>query len=187
MGQPKQLLSWGKQSLIEFQTEKLLKTGHPVIVVLGANLNRIVPVIEKLDIKIVYNQQWESGMGSSISAGIHKLNEDFPDACGALITLIDQPLVTSEHLQNMCSGFQPGNKQIMVSQSTSGWKGVPTLFDRFYFDELKNLKGEEGAKMITQKYPESIISVECGNQLEDMDTPENYRRMLENWQKSNNL
>lgn len=185
MGQPKQLLPWGDQSLIEFQIEKLLKIGNPIVVVLGANSDRIVPVIENLDVKIVFNHHWESGMGSSISAGIHGLKEDFPSAAGALITLIDQPLVTTEHLQNMSSQFHPGNQQIIVSQSSSGWKGVPTLFDRFYFDDLKKLKGEEGAKTIIQKFPDYITSVECGNQPEDMDTPESYHRMLEIRDKSN--
>ncbi len=180
MGQPKQLLPWGNQTLIENRIQTLLKTGDPVCVVLGANSNLIIPVIEKFEVDIVINDDWETGMGSSISAGIKKLAEKYPLADGVLITLIDQPLVTSEYLQNMFSLFQIDERQIIVSQSDSGWKGVPALFDRYYFAELKELKSEEGAKKIIQKYPDCVTSVKCGNQLQDMDTPEIYWQMLKN-------
>ena len=186
MGSPKQLLPWGNQTLIEDRIQNLLKTGNPVGVVLGANSNLILPLIEKLKVKIFINKDWEKGMGTSISTGIKKIIELFPSAKGVMITLIDQPLVTTDHLQNMFQQFQSGKKQIIVSQSSSGWQGVPTLFDKYYINVLVNLNGEEGARKVFRKYPNEIISVECNDQLEDMDTPESYQRMLEIWRKTNN-
>ena len=124
------------------------------------------------------NLNWEKGMGGSIVTGIDQISKSLPTTNGVLITLLDQPLITSSHLMKMLSTFQPGKRNIIVSQSASGWKGVPALFDKCYFDELKKLDGEEGAKIIIQKYEFAVTSVECGDQVEDMDSPEAFQKML---------
>lgn len=174
MGKSKQLLTWGKQSLIEFQIRKLQKTDNPVNVVLGANSQLIKPVIEKMEVNFIVNYNWKNGMGSSIATGIHRVIQQFPLAEGVLITLVDQPLVTTNHLETMLNSFCPGEQQIIVSQSSSGWKGVPVLFDKYYFDDLKKLRGDEGAKSILQQHQKTVISVNCDDILEDVDTPESY-------------
>ena len=179
MGKPKQLLPWNSQTLIEHQIQTLLKTGNPVNVVLGSHSNHIIPVIEKFKINIIINKNWEKGMGSSIAIGISGLTNKLPDAEGVLFTLLDQPLVTVEHLRKMLDVFQPGKQQIVVSVSDAGWKGVPALFDKCYFDELQSLDGEQGAKIVMKSHAQNVKQVECGNLLEDMDTPEKYQQLLD--------
>jgi len=177
MGRPKQLLPWGNQTLIEYQIQILLKTGNPVGVVLGAKANLVGPVVEKYDVHISVNNNWENGMGSSIATGVRDLMQIFPTADGVLLALVDQPLVPPEHFQSILGIFQPGKKQIIASIANSGWKGVPVLFDKCYFDEIQNLTGKEGAKKIIQKHNYALKYIECGNLLEDMDTPEAYQKM----------
>ena len=95
---------------------------------------------------------------------------------------MDQPLVTAGHLKKILQAFQPGKRQIIVSQTASGWKGVPVLFDKFYFEELKKLRGENGAKTVVQQHLERVTGVYCDDIPEDMDTPESYRKMREAFQ-----
>lgn len=177
MGQPKQLLRWGNQTLIEHQIDIRLQTGQPVAVVLGAHSDHIFPVIEKLPVTIFVNNRWANGMGNSIAFGINMCRNSF-SMDGVLISLIDQPLVTRSHFEKMLGSFQPGGKQMIISQSASGWKGVPALFDRFYFDELQDLDGEDGARKIIRNHRENVKSIECDDQLDDIDTPEDYRQLL---------
>ena len=68
---------------------------------------------------------------------------------------------------------------IIVSQSSSGWKGVPVLFDSCYFDLLKTLKKEEGAKKIIPKESRNVKYVNADNLLTDIDTPEVYHEMIQ--------
>jgi molybdenum cofactor cytidylyltransferase len=178
MGRPKQLLPWGNHTLIEHQIQTLQKTGNPVSVVLGSNSKLVLPVIEKYNVNIFINNDWENGMGSSIATGVNGLTKESPGADGVLIALVDQPLVPSKHFLNMLEAFHPGKQQIIVSNSGSGWEGVPALFDKCYSDELQNLTGKEGAKKIIQKHNNAVKRVKCGNLLEDMDTPEAYQQML---------
>ena len=184
MGVPKQLLPWGSQTLIEHQINTLLKTGHPVNVVLGSNSNLVIPVIEKYGVDTFYNTEWESGMGSSISFGICQIIQKFPDADGVLITLLDQPLITTSYFEKMLATYQPGSQKILVSHSTSGWTGVPVLFDKCYFKELAKLSNDEGAKKITKRHEESVNFLEGAELLEDMDTFKTYQQLLS---KFNNL
>lgn len=183
MGQAKQLLSWGKTTLIEFQVNKLLQIGHPLYVVLGSDAEKIVPVIKNYPLEIVINPDWKTGMGSSIAVGIKNVLEDFPFSKAVLFSLIDQPMVSAAHFQKLISIFKAGRKQIIASNSENGWLGVPTLFDGCYFEELKNLSSEQGAKTIIKKNRSKVISVDAGDMLEDMDSPESYRRLLEKFNK----
>ncbi|HAQ20212.1 MAG TPA: hypothetical protein DCR40_13430 [Prolixibacteraceae bacterium] len=181
MGQSKQLLPWGNQTLIGHQIQTLLKTDHPVHVVLGSNSNLVIPVIEKFPGTIFINTDWESGMGSSISFGIRQIIQKFPEADGVLITLLDQPLITTSYFQKMLGAFQSGLQQILVSRSASGWTGVPVLFDKCYFKELAELRNEEGAKKIVKRHEEKVILVDGDELLEDMDTFQNYQQLLEKY------
>ena len=178
MGQPKQLLPWGTSTLIEHQIITLINTGYPVNVVLGSNSNLIIPVIEKYKINKIINERWEKGMGSSISCGISHIKKNFPKAKGVLITLLDQPLVTASYLQMMFAAYKPGFQQIIVSQSDSGWKGVPVLFDKFYFKYLLKLNHDEGAKNIIYQFQQKVIILKFNDLIEDMDTPESYQILL---------
>jgi len=178
MGQPKQLLAWGNTTLIEHQIITLIETGYPVNVVLGCNSNLIIPVIAKYKINKIINEKWEKGMGSSISCGISHIKKKFPKATGVLITLLDQPMVTASYLQMMFAAYSPGVKQIIVSHSDSGWKGVPALFDKFYFKYLLKLNHDEGAKNIIYQFEENIIKFKFNDLIEDMDTPESYQLLL---------
>ncbi len=178
MGQPKQLLPWGNASLIEHQIITLIETGYPVNVVLGSNSNLIIPVIEKYNINKIINERWEKGMGSSISCGIRHIKKVFPKANGVLITLLDQPLVTASYLQMIFAAYRPGFKQIIVSQSDSGWKGVPALFDEFYFKYLLKLNHDQGAKNIISQFEDKVIKLRFNDLMEDMDTPESYQLLL---------
>ena len=181
MGQPKQLLPWGDKTLIEHQVRLLVQTGNPVFAVLGSNYEMIIPLIEKLKVKIIINNDWESGMGSSVACGVSSLLRDLPYPSGVLITLLDQPLILAEHFRRMISEFIPGNQQIIASASQSGWIGVPALFDRHYFEDLITLNGDRGARKIIDNNLSKVTTIICEESLEDMDTPESYRKILEKY------
>ena len=179
MGQPKQLLPWGEQTLIEHQIQTLLQTGKSVIVVLGAHADRISPVVEKFSVTVVVNDRWENGMGGSVACGITKLEQTEADADGILITLVDQPLIPLRHFEDMLNAFDVGVQQIIASTSAEGWLGVPALFDKCYFSELRNLQGEKGAKTLIQQYPNRVKPLECDEIIKDIDTLESYQDLYQ--------
>ena len=68
MGSPKQLLPWKEESLIVSEIKKVQKLPQlETYVILGAHFDLINKEIEHLPVRILYNQSWQSGMGTSIS------------------------------------------------------------------------------------------------------------------------
>lgn len=181
MGQPKQLLPWNNQTLIEYQVEKLLRLENPLFVVIGSDANKILPLIQNYPIKIVINSDWETGMASSVASGMKQALNDFPSATAALFTLIDQPLISLQHFQQIINAFKAGKEQIVASQSEYSWLGVPALYDACYFKEIKQLSGGQGAKTIIEKYKDKVIRIKAGEELDDMDTLESYAKLLQKY------
>ena len=177
MGQPKQLLEWSDKPLIINRIETLQGTGQPIVIVLGANSQLVMPFLENLNVEIVLNLQWSEGMGSSVANGIKFIRNEYPDAEGVMIVLVDQPLITSTHFCRLIDQFQPGAKQIINSVSTNGWEGVPAVFDRSYFEELQQLNSGEGAKSVIRRYPDKVVRMVAEECLEDIDTPEKYQEL----------
>jgi molybdenum cofactor cytidylyltransferase len=179
LGQPKQLLPWGEQTIIEHQIKMLMQSGESVIVVLGAYADRILPVVEKYPVTVVVNNEWKTGMAGSIGCGIKAMERLESTVEAVLITLVDQPLIPFSHFEEMLNAFEEGMQQIIASTSAEGWLGVPALFDKCYFSELQNLQGEKGAKTLIQQYPNKIKALVCNEIINDIDTLESYQELCQ--------
>lgn len=177
MGQPKALLPWGATSLIKSRISILLETKEPVLVVLGADATPIADEIASEPVHTVINNQWHSGMGSSIVCGMQALTQAFPDAQGVLISLVDQPLIPATHYQSMYEAFHGTSNAIVVSEAVSGWRGVPVLFGRSYFTDLLALDPSDSGKTLINRYADHLITIPGNTYLRDMDTPEAYAEL----------
>ncbi|PKP29409.1 MAG: 4-diphosphocytidyl-2C-methyl-D-erythritol synthase [Bacteroidetes bacterium HGW-Bacteroidetes-18] len=177
MGSPKPLLLWKGKILIEFQLKNLLSTHQQVFVVLGANAHQIIPFINATEITVSINEDWKEGMSTSIAFAVKKVMDTIKNMDGVIITAIDQPLVDTKHLNTIIKSFKANEKQIIVSESDNGWRGVPALFDKCYLQELAKLKGDSGAKIVVRNHSKNVQTVYAGNKLADMDTPEIYQQL----------
>ena len=175
LGQPKQLVEFEGQTLIERITHTALSISEEVWIVLGANSELIKPKLEAFSnrINIIENPKWREGMGTSISLGIEHLGQK---SDGVIILLSDQPFISQVLLQTMLQTFAE-KKYPIVACDYSGQLGVPILFDKSFFPELKNLIGEQGAKSFLKNYPEKIASIDFKEGLFDIDTPEDLQKL----------
>lgn len=131
--------------------------------------------IEDLPVKLAVNENWASGMGTSIHTGLAELiKEESLDA--VVITLCDQPLVTCETLLNLCEVFARTGKPIAACEYENT-RGVPALFSCEVFTELMNLRESEGAKKIIEKYKGKTAFVAAPEAALDVDTTEDYEKL----------
>ena len=187
MERPKQLLPWGNKTLIEFQIGKLLNTGSPILVVLGAFYKLIMPYLTSYPVSVLVNKRWPSGMGGSINYGIRELEKSLPESTGVMISLVDQPLVPIAHYKKMVNRFHKGEGQIIATGTKSGMRGVPAIFDRCYFEELKKLDGDVGAREIIRNWSALVITMECEEMNHDIDTMESYYKVKDIFEKKLNI
>jgi molybdenum cofactor cytidylyltransferase len=75
MGVPKQLLQFGGEAMLRRASSVALKAGcRPVVVVTGADAAASRKALRGLDVRETENQQWESGISSSVRVGIEALS-----------------------------------------------------------------------------------------------------------------
>jgi molybdenum cofactor cytidylyltransferase len=159
LGQPKQLVKFKGETLIHRVTSESLKAKiGGVTVVTGHKQKEVAGEIEGLPAKIYYNKGWEEGIGSSIRNGLNHVLKQNPDTNAIVITMVDQPFVDSKHLQKLANAYDPSRPMIIAS-AYAGTFGVPVLVDSFYFDMLRELKGDEGGKKIFVNYLKNIVEI----------------------------
>lgn len=180
MGQSKQLLSIHGKTLLQRITETCLSanTGR-VIVALGARESEHRKKIQHLPVDIVSNPDWQKGMGSTIKVGINYINNQTPTARAVIISVCDQPHLTAQHLVQMSKEFEKQNQSIIAS-TYKKTRGVPALFDEFYFDALMQLEDTAGAKKIIQQYSNNVIDLPFPQGAIDLDTIEDYNTFNDN-------
>ena len=177
MGQPKQLLPYHGRTLLRHAAETAVATGcTPIVLVTGALHDELLPEIAGLPIQPVHNPDWETGMASSIRAGLAAVAAARPRA--VLIMLTDQPLATPALLRQLMAQQQATQVPI-VAAAYGDTLGVPAVFDRRVFDDLRQLQGAQGAGRLIAQLGAAVGRVAFPGGLLDVDTPEQYAALLQ--------
>jgi molybdenum cofactor cytidylyltransferase len=178
LGEPKQLLEYnGEFLLLHVITEALNSNASPVIVILGSNADSISKKIDKKNVEIVENKEWEEGMASSVRLGLSTLNEKKPDTDAVIFTVCDQPYISSSILNELINTYHKSGKKI-VACNYGDSTGPPSLFDKTLFPELMQLKGDAGAKKIIQHHINEAAIVQFPEGKFDIDTREDYNNIV---------
>jgi molybdenum cofactor cytidylyltransferase len=179
MGSPKQTLQYRGESLLRRAAVAALGAGcRPVIVVTGANAELSRRELDGLDVREVLNPFWETGMASSVRAGVEGLLSAEAEVDAAVLLLCDQPHVTADVISGLVAAHR-ANGTLVVASTYGGSFGVPALFGRALFDELARLEGSAGAKQVIKRYSSEahFLPFPCGEV--DVDTPYDFSRLIE--------
>lgn len=178
MGTAKQLLSYQGKTLLDRTIDIALEVFDRsyIILVLGANHNEIASKIENKNVQISTNEEWQSGMATSISLGLKELLELCPNLDNCFISVCDQPFLTSDIFSQMFQLKENSNKNIIAARY-SDTIGVPALFSKKYFEVLMELSGEQGAKKIIQRHIEDAGTFEFEKGAIDIDTKVDYENL----------
>ncbi|MGS2761125.1 nucleotidyltransferase family protein [Sinomicrobium sp. M5D2P9] len=184
LGQPKQLLEYKGKTLLQHAVDEALGTGtEHIVVILGASAGIIKSGIKGNKVIFLENPEYEKGMASGISLGTEYLVKKTGNKTDAiLIMLCDQPFVNSGLLTALLKKREETGAAVVASWYKDN-KGVPAVFHRSIFPELKDLTGEQGAKGIIRKYENRTETVEFPLGHIDIDTMEDYHRWIEDDKK----
>jgi molybdenum cofactor cytidylyltransferase len=176
LGQPKQLLEFEGKALLRHAAETLVSSVcDPIVVVLGAEFCQSQTAIADLPVAICNNEDWQSGISSSIRAGLGELLRIKPDLAAVMITLCDQPWITADHIDLFAAEFRRSGTSIIAAEY-GGTLGVPALFSRELFAELLRLDGDKGARdLIRNSKNAKKISLE--EAAFDIDLPESIEQV----------
>ena len=178
MQHPKQTLQFQGQSLLRRAAQAALGAGcRPVVVVTGAHAELCRRELDALDVGEAFNACWETGMASSIRAGIEDLVSMDAEIAAAVLLLCDQPYVTSDVIADLVAAHH-NTRRPVVASTYGGTFGVPALFSRMLFTELTELKGISGAKEIIKRHASEAEFIHFHNGEVDVDTPDDFLRLI---------
>ena len=160
----------GKPMVRHVVEAALASRARPVLVVTGHQATDVEAALAGLDVTLVPNPDYATGLASSLKAGVGAV----PVACdGALILLGDMPRVTPQHIDGLIAAFAAAADAVVVPVH-EGRQGNPVLWPRRYFAELLQLQGDAGARRLIAEHRGRVREVQVGSDaiFADVDTPE---------------
>lgn len=174
MGSVKQLLPWKNDTMLGSTIDLYTKSEvDKIIVVVGYCAAEIIKTLKDKPVKWVINEEYETGMASSLRAGIKALQEE-ERIC--LIGLGDTPLLQVSTIKDIIKTHRKyGNK--VVAPYYRGKKGHPILITSELYAELLNVQGDVGARTVINAQYDEVYPLEVDDEgvIIDLDTPESYR------------
>lgn len=175
MGRSKPLLPLDNRPAILRLLQTLFSAGmEEIVVVLGPDGDAVAEAIGSFPTTVVWNREPDSDMAASLRVGISSLA---PGAAGVLVWPADSPLVAPTTLRRLLIGFTADPQSIWLP-THGGRRGHPVLFPRPVLEELFELPT---LRDVVRRDPERVRHLEVADPwvLLDIDTPEDYRRVLE--------
>lgn len=179
LGRPKQLVEFQGKTLLRRAAETLtISDCSTVVVVLGAETEHSTAELNGLDINICVNESWQTGMASSIIAGLNSLIAIDPPLDAVVITLCDQPHVTLDDINDLIAEFTSTQSPIVAAQYNDTI-GVPALLSNALFDDLRQLDGDKGARQLIRNNIDQVATVHIKNAAIDIDTLDDADRLCQ--------
>ncbi len=185
MGQPKQLLPFGKSTIVETVIDNMLDAKFSeVIVVVGHCAEQVQDILGERPVKFVFNPDYREGMLTSVQAGIrsidfkNKKNKFERDAFSLM--LVDQPFIASELIDKVIDAYRQTDKGIVLP-SYNYRRGHPVIFHHRHADEILALGVESGGvRSLFKSHSEDMyyVNVDTDDVLRDIDYREDYERAI---------
>jgi len=177
MGRPKAMLPFRGSTFLEVILESCRSLPlAEAVVVAGPDIDKMLSDNVLGGARKVLNPAPESGPIGSIRLGIGAVA---PASEGILAWHVDRPHVRPETVRRLIERFEDGAR--IVLPGFQGRRGHPVIFARAVFEELIQAPEGEGARAVVRADPSrvSLVPVDDPAVVEDIDTPEAYRELLE--------
>lgn len=177
MGRPKQLLPLGDRTVIEQCIGSIIAAGlAEIVVVLGPGQEEIAQLIRPLPVAIAANDIGQSEMADSVRTGLRAVGAG---ASGILICLSDHPLIMPETIRAVIALHREHPESIIIP-CCSGKRGHPALFP---MGIIREISGKNSLRDVRDSRAETIRYMDVADEgvLLDMDTPEDYARILDSF------
>ncbi len=175
MGSFKPLLPLGSCTVLERVVGAVTEAGvQDIVVVTGHESARLTPVLDRLPVRSAHNADYDSGMFSSVLAGVAALPADVE---AFFVLPADYPLVRSQVCSRLLAAFTDGDYGI-VHPTTCGRRGHPPLLAGRYAKSLLQDPDARDLGSFLQRHTTDTGHVEVQDLsiLIDIDTEDDYRR-----------
>ncbi|MDD5127983.1 MAG: nucleotidyltransferase family protein [Dehalococcoidales bacterium] len=175
----KPLLPVGRETLADHVISTFLGVGVDVLLVTGWRREELVNGIKHKNIKVVDNPDYESGMFSSIKAGMSRLS---PVCRAFFIMPVDIPLVSPVTIQRLLSESSQFPDRVIYPVFDKR-RGHPPLIPSNLVPSILEYGEDGGLKAILSQHKYREVATSDSNILFDVDTPDDYQELLRRYQQ----
>ena len=156
-------------------TNVLSSLAEPVIVVTGHESKKVLGKLQDLSVTTIFNAEYKKGLSSSLQTALLALP---PKIDGALVCLGDMPHIGADIINQIITAFNPTESREICVPTWEGKRGNPIVLSSRFFNEIKNISGDVGARSLLGQYREVVFEVEVSSKsvLIDIDTPKSLEK-----------
>lgn len=175
MNQNKLFMKINDKNIYEYILETLKRCSNLNEVIVVAKDLEILQKAQSLNFKIVINEHSNLGQSISIKLGL----EASEDADGYMFFVADQPFIKEDTINKLCNIFNENPNKIIIP-CYNAMHGNPVIFPKKFKEELANIQGDKGGKVVINNHLQDVIKVEFQDKEEfiDIDTMEVYNNII---------
>jgi molybdenum cofactor cytidylyltransferase len=174
LGQPKQLIHFRNELLINYIINQIKKGGiQDIKVVLGSRFKEIREQITNKEITIIENANWKEGISSSIKIGLGCVNINTE---AVIFFIVDQPYLDYKIIRILVEKYQTSRATIIATKAADQLIH-PVLYRREVFPKLLGLEGDVGGKAIFEKEVLETVDWPDDRLLMDIDSSEDLENL----------
>lgn len=178
MGTAKALLDAGGMTFVGRLVQTLASAGcDPVLVVAPARTGGVADEAGRTGARLVVNPDGAGGQIGSLRAGLSCLAQDADPPAAVVFTPVDNPAVAPATVEAVIAAWRTAHAAIVLPRCGER-RGHPVLADMGIAHEFHEPGLPEGARTVVRRDPGRVVAVEVEDPgaVEDIDTPERYRR-----------
>lgn len=172
-------------SMIELALHKLKTTKQAITVATGSYHDELTDTGERAqsdnsDVSHYQCSKAHLGLGHTIAQATEYVDKRYSPS-HIMFVLTDQ-VALSTNIFNQLLSLAEQHPENIISCHTSKGFCVPCVFPVTYFNQLKQLSGDKGAKAILMTEKAKVITIDAEEALVDID----FQHELKNWNDNNN-
>ncbi|PQA86052.1 nucleotidyltransferase family protein [Hyphococcus luteus] len=168
----------GDKLAAKINDEKVLERSAKALADAGCDMRAAIisetskvhaPLLQNLGFEIIVNAHAHEGMSASLRAGIEWASDH--NALCVLIALADMPFAPPAHLRSLLHSSQKCEERAAFT-ACGARRSPPAVFGSQWFETLRALKGDAGARDILAGLPARCAVKAPEKFLRDIDTPQ---------------
>lgn len=171
-------LPFRDRSIVEVSLRNMIESSlEQIAAVLGHDHTAMTGLLRQYEsdsIRLLYNQDYQTGRASSIRRGLEYLDDDTE---AALFMVADKPAVSSALINQALEKFEKNRPPILGVRTPKG-RGHPIIFARELFDELTRLEGESGGQKMIDQYANQVFWLDDSSEQINVNTNDDYQRLI---------
>ena len=150
--------------------------ANPVFVITGYHDEDMQEYLDNIDVNVVYNPAYRSGVKTSISLGLKSV----PNFCdGCIIIPADMPNLTASDIDKLIASFRPEQEKQICVFANKGIKSNPIIWSRALYDKADIVPENANLRPVLVEHADytTVVEIKNAQKLLDVNFPSDIEKV----------